>query len=569
MRQLLKPLKRSIPQLILVIIFLLVEVYCNLTLPSYTADIVNIGIQNTNLAYIYDTGFMMMVMVVIAVLATIVESYYSSKVASVYARDLRERIFRKVLTFSNNELNHFSRSSLITRSTNDVSQIQNVLGLILKTMLYAPILGIGSIIKVYQLKTDLSWIILVTFIAVIVMLVVVIMSVVPYFKQIQVIVDKINRTSREILIGMPVIKAFVRQDYEEKRFDKTNSDYLKTNLLVYRRMLVLLPMMNLLLNVMIVLILYFGSFSALHGTLLTGDLIAFIQYSTQIVTSFVMIGGFMINLPRIIVSARRVDEVLESNVTINDGSITEKPDNPVIEFRNVSYKYPNAERETLRNINFTLNKNKTTAIIGATGSGKSTILSLIPRLQDVTGGEILLNNTNIKEYNLKTLRDMISLAPQKALLFSGTVKSNLLKGDENATDSDMRSALDMAQIDFINSINDPVEQNGSNYSGGQKQRLSIARAIIGKHDFYLFDDCFSALDMNTERKVKDEIKKLKNNSSILIVSQRISTIHDADEIIVLDKGEILDTGTHSQLLNRCDIYREIVETQSNNMEEAL
>lgn len=569
MRQLLKPLKRSIPQLILVIIFLLVEVYCNLTLPSYTADIVNIGIQNTNLAYIYDTGFMMMVMVVIAVLATIVESYYSSKVASVYARDLRERIFRKVLTFSNNELNHFSRSSLITRSTNDVSQIQNVLGLILKTMLYAPILGIGSIIKVYQLKTDLSWIILVTFIAVIVMLVVVIMSVVPYFKQIQVIVDKINRTSREILIGMPVIKAFVRQDYEEKRFDKTNSDYLKTNLLVYRRMLVLLPMMNLLLNVMIVLILYFGSFSALRGTLLTGDLIAFIQYSTQIVTSFVMIGGFMTNLPRIIVSARRVDEVLESNVTINDGSITEKPDNPVIEFRNVSYKYPNAERETLRNINFTLNKNKTTAIIGATGSGKSTILSLIPRLQDVTGGEILLNNTNIKEYNLKTLRDMISLAPQKALLFSGTVKSNLLKGDENATDSDMRSALDMAQIDFINSINDPVEQNGSNYSGGQKQRLSIARAIIGKHDFYLFDDCFSALDMNTERKVKDEIKKLKNNSSILIVSQRISTIHDADEIIVLDKGEILDTGTHSQLLNRCDIYREIVETQSNNMEEAL
>lgn len=569
MKLIFKPLKHNISKIVLILIFLIVEVYCNLTLPSYTANIVNIGIQNTDLGYIYDIGFMMMVMVVIAVIATVIESYYSSRVASEYARDLREMIYRKVLSFSNRELNHFSRSSLITRSTNDVSQIQNILGLLLKTMLYAPILGIGSIIKVFQLGTDLSWIILVTFLCVLSLLIVVIVSVVPYFKKIQMIVDRINRTSREILIGMPVIKAFVRQDYEEERFDSVNTDYLKTNLKVYRRMLILLPMMNLVLNIMIVLILYFGSFSALRGTLLTGDLIAFIQYSTQIVTSFVMVGGFMINLPRILVSARRVSDVLESDVSIKDGSVNDVPDNAEIEFRNVSFKYPGSEKNALNNISFSLGKNKTTAIIGATGSGKSTILNLIPRLQDVTDGEILLNDVNIKNYNLKTLRSMVSLAPQKALLFSGNVKSNILIGDENATDKEIDDALKMAGADFIESIDDNVEQNGSNYSGGQKQRLSIARTIVGKHDFYLFDDCFSALDMKTEREVKDNLSRLKQDSSILIVSQRISTIHDADEIIVLDKGEIVDNGTHNELLNRCNIYREIVDTQVNNMEVDL
>lgn len=569
MKLIFKPLKHNISKIVLILIFLIVEVYCNLTLPSYTANIVNIGIQNTDLRYIYDIGFMMMVMVVIAVIATVIESYFSSRVASEYARDLREMIYRKVLSFSNRELNHFSRSSLITRSTNDVSQIQNILGLLLKTMLYAPILGIGSIIKVFQLGTDLSWIILVTFLCVLSLLIVVIVSVVPYFKKIQMIVDRINRTSREILIGMPVIKAFVRQDYEEERFDSVNTDYLKTNLKVYRRMLILLPMMNLVLNIMIVLILYFGSFSALRGTLLTGDLIAFIQYSTQIVTSFVMVGGFMINLPRILVSARRVSDVLESDVSIKDGSVNDVPDNAEIEFRNVSFKYPGSEKNALNNISFSLGKNKTTAIIGATGSGKSTILNLIPRLQDVTDGEILLNDVNIKNYNLKTLRSMVSLAPQKALLFSGDVKSNILIGDENATDKEIDDALKMAGADFIESIDDNVEQNGSNYSGGQKQRLSIARTIVGKHDFYLFDDCFSALDMKTEREVKDNLSRLKQDSSILIVSQRISTIHDADEIIVLDKGEIVDNGTHNELLNRCNIYREIVDTQVNNMEVDL
>lgn len=569
MKLIFKPLKHNISKIVLILIFLIVEVYCNLTLPSYTANIVNIGIQNTDLGYIYDIGFMMMVMVVIAVIATVIESYFSSRVASEYARDLREMIYRKVLSFSNRELNHFSRSSLITRSTNDVSQIQNILGLLLKTMLYAPILGIGSIIKVFQLGTDLSWIILVTFLCVLSLLIVVIVSVVPYFKRIQMIVDRINRTSREILIGMPVIKAFVRQDYEEERFDSVNTDYLKTNLKVYRRMLILLPMMNLILNIMIVLILYFGSFSALRGTLLTGDLIAFIQYSTQIVTSFVMVGGFMINLPRILVSARRVSDVLESDVSIKDGSVDDVPDNAEIEFRNVSFKYPGSEKNALNNISFSLGKNKTTAIIGATGSGKSTILNLIPRLQDVTSGEILLNDVNIKNYNLKTLRSMVSLAPQKALLFSGDVKSNILIGADNATDKEIDDALKMAGADFIESIDDNVEQNGSNYSGGQKQRLSIARTIVGKHDFYLFDDCFSALDMKTEREVKDNLSRLKQDSSILIVSQRISTIHDADEIIVLDKGEIVDKGTHNELLKRCNIYREIVDTQVNNMEVDL
>ncbi|WP_455644864.1 ABC transporter ATP-binding protein [Methanosphaera sp.] len=567
MKEIVEPLKKQIPRIGIIIILLIIQVYCELTLPSYTAEIVNKGIQNTNFTIIYQAGEMMILMVIISVFATILNSYFSSKLSSSYAKDLREIVFNKVLKFSNHELNHFSRSSLITRSTNDINQIQNILGLMFRTMLFAPILGIGSIIKVFELQTDLTWIIVVTFITVIILLITVIMSVMPYFRKIQEIIDKINRTSREILIGMPVIKAFIRQDYERKRFDSTNQDYLKTNLKVYRSMLILLPGMNLVLDLMVVLILYFGSFSALNGTLLTGDLIAFIQYSTQIVTSFVMIGGFMINLPRILVSIRRVNEVLDTEITINnnDNDIKDIAENSKLEFKNVTFQYPESEKETLKNINFTLETGKMTAIIGGTGSGKSTILNLIPRLQDVTSGEILINNENIKNYNLKTLREKISLAPQKALLFSGTVKSNIETGSENLTTSQIEEALNIAQVDFIKSLDEKVEQGGANFSGGQKQRLSIARAIVGKHDFYLFDDCFSALDMNTERKVKKALSNIKKESSMLIVSQRISTIMDADEIIVLDNGEIIDKGQHEELVDRCAIYREIVETQQDNM----
>lgn len=384
MRKLLKPIKNKIPQIFLIFLFLLVQAYCDLTLPQYTAGIVDIGIQNADFQYIIDIGTVMLIMVAISAFATVGVSYFSSRVSSGYAKDLRKIVYKKVLRFSNHELNSISRSSLITRSTNDINQLQNVLGMIFTTMLFAPILGVGSIIKAFELGTDLSWIILVTFFAVVLLLVIVIVRVLPYFKITQEIIDKINRTSREILIGMPVIKAFVRQDFEEAKFQKVNREFYDVNIYVFKNMLVMLPLMMLIMNFMIVLILYYGAYGALDGSLMTGQIIAFIQYSTQIVTSFLMIGGFMIMLPRILASGRRVSEVLNTEITITDGEITQINDNPTIEFKNVCYKYPGSEKETLKNINFSLKPGKTTAIIGGTGSGKSTILNLIPRLQDQT-----------------------------------------------------------------------------------------------------------------------------------------------------------------------------------------
>ena len=567
--KLLKPLKKSIIPLFLIVLFLLIDVYCNLTLPAYTADIVDVGIQNTDFNYIISVGTMMMAMVLIGVLATIGLSYFSSRVSAAYGRDLRKISYEKILQFSNFELNKISRASLITRNTNDVYQIQIFLGLFFTTILFAPILGIGSIIKAVELGTNLLWIIGVTFAAVIIPFLIIFIKTVPFFKVMQELTDKINQTSREILIGMPVIKAFVRQNYEEDRFEETNEEFRSVNLGVFRVILVLIPAMTLMLNLMIVLILYFGAYDAIRGEILTGTIIAFIQYATQIVMAFLMMGGFLVMVPRILVSGRRVAEVINTEISISDGPIDRIDGDPTIEFRNVVYSYPGSEKEILKDISFKLEKGKTTAIIGGTGSGKSTILNLIPRLQDVTDGEILVNGKNIKDYKLSVLRERISYAPQKAILFEGTIRSNMLIGKEDASDEEIKRALAMAEADFIESLDDEVSQGASNFSGGQKQRLQLARSIISKRDFYLFDDCFSALDMNTEAKVKENIKSLKEDSSMLIISQRISTIMDADEIIVLDEGEIIDKGSHDYLNENCRIYREIVSSQIEQSKELL
>ncbi len=567
--KLIKPLKKSIIPLFLIFLFLVIDVYCNLTLPSYTADIVDIGIQNTDFNYIISVGTMMMAMVLIGVLSTIGLSYFSSKVSAAYGRDLRKISYDKILKFSNFELNKISRASLITRNTNDVYQIQIFLGLFFTTILFSPILGIGSIIKALELGTNLMWIISVTFAALIIPFIIIFVKTVPYFSIMQELTDKINQTSREILIGMPVIKAFIRQDYEEERFEETNEDFRSVNLKVFRTLLVLLPGMTLLLNVMIVLILYFGAYDAIRGEILTGTIIAFIQYATQIVMAFLMMGGFLVMTPRILVSGRRVAEVINTEISITDGQIDKIDDNPTIEFKGVTYSFPGSEKEILKDISFKLEKGKTTAIIGGTGSGKSTILNLIPRLQDVSGGEILINDKNIKEYKLSAIRDRISYAPQKAILFEGTIRSNMLIGKADASDEEIKEALNMAEVDFIESLDDEVSQGASNFSGGQKQRLQLARSIIAVRDFYLFDDCFSALDMNTEAKVKGNLKSLSENSSMLIVSQRISTIMDADEIIVLDDGRIIDKGSHDYLSENCNIYREIVSSQIEQSKEFL
>lgn len=561
MLSLIKIFKNKIPQVLIIFLLLVIQAYCDLSLPSYTANIVDIGIQNTDINYIIGVGFLMLIMVSISVFATIGISYFSSRVSSGYAKDLRKVVYSKVLKFSNHELNQISRSSLITRSTNDINQLQNVLAMMLMVMFFAPILGIGSIIKAFDSGGNLSWIILITFLAALIFLIIITVRVLPYFKLTQEIIDKMNKTAREILIGIPVIKAFVRQDYEQNKFGKVNKEFYDINLYVFRTIFILMPTLTLILNLMIVLILYFGAYDAIAGNILTGDIIAFIQYSTQIVFSFILLGSIMIILPRFLVSARRVSEVLNMELSIVDGEINSIADNPTIEFKNVSYAYPGSEKETLKDINFELVPGKTTAIIGGTGSGKSTILNLIPRLQDVTSGEILIDGVNIKQINLKTLRERISFTPQKAILFQGSIKSNIQTGKSDATDEEIENALKLAQVDFIDGIDDEVSQGGSNFSGGQKQRLSIARAIISQHDFYLFDDCFSALDMNTESIVKSNLDKITADSSILFVSQRISTIMDADEIIVLDNGEIIDKGTHNDLINRCNIYSEIASSQ--------
>ena len=567
--KLLSPLKKSIIPLFLIFLCLLIDVYCNLTLPAYTADIVDIGIKNTDIDYILNVGSMMMAMVLIGMFATIALAYFSSKVSAAYGRDLRKISYEKILKFSNFELNKISRASLITRNTNDVYQIQIFLGLFFTTILFAPILGIGSIIKALELGTNLLWIIGATFAATIIPLGLIFIKTVPYFNVMQELTDKINQVSREILMGMPIIKAFVRQDYEEKRFKDTNEEFKDVNLHVFRILLIMIPAMTLLLNLMIVLILYFGAYDAIRGEIVTGTIIAFIQYATQIVMSFLMLGGFLIMIPRILVSGRRVAEVINTEISISDGPIDKVDENPAIEFKNVAYKYPGSEEEIIKDINFKLEKGKTTAIIGGTGSGKSTILNLIPRLQDVTDGEILLNGKNIKEYKLSTLRERISYAPQKAILFQGDIRSNMLVGKSDASDEEIEEALKMAEVDFIDSLEDEVSQGASNFSGGQKQRLQLARSILDKRDFYLFDDVFSALDMNTEAKVKENLKDLKENSSILIISQRISTIMDADEIIVLDEGRIIDKGSHDYLNENCNIYREIVSSQIERSKDLL
>ncbi|MBR6023541.1 MAG: ABC transporter ATP-binding protein [Methanobrevibacter sp.] len=423
--------------------------------------------------------------------------------------------------------------------------------------------------KSFKLETNLYWIIPLIVTVIIILLIPLFRKILPYLGKLQKIMDRINRNATEVLIGMPVIKTFVMQEYEEKKFDKVNSEYNETFIKAYRIILLLTPMLTLQLSFMTIGIIYFGSFNIESGNFLIGDLLAFIQYATQIVTSFLMVAGFFTIMPDIIVSINRVNEIFNTEVSITDGELDKiDTDKPIIEFRNVDFKYPNSEKNTLTDINFKLEPGKTVAIIGGIGCGKSTILNMIPRLQDVTSGEILLNGKNIKNYKLSTLREIISLTPQKAHLFQGTVKSNMKIIDENVSDEKIKDALKRANVNFINSLDDKVMQGGLNFSGGQKQRLSIARSILKECDFYLFDDCFSALDMNTEKIIKNNLKDL-NDASILIVSQRVSTIKDADAIIVLDDGKIIDSGTHDKLIESCDIYREIVNSQVDTLRNEI
>ena len=556
------PLKKNIKTIIIIIALLVLEAYFTLQLPDYTSKIVDIGIANGDIAYIYSAGTTMIMLTILATITGIIVSLFSCKVASEYSYNLRILVFSKVLKFSNHEHNNISKSTLMTRTTNDVSRIRMILEWAFDVIIFAPAMAIGGIIKTIQLGTNLYWIILMILILIIVFMFFILKKTVPYL----IILDKlpdIKGMVREIITGMEVIKTFVREDYESKKFKATNDEFKELRDSIRRYILFLNPLMTLHSSIMIVSILYFGSYQIESGTILTGDLIAFIQYATQIVSSILIIISFSKNLPDLILPIKRVKQVLDTELSIVDGEIgTINERKSTIEFKNVSFKYSKSEKDALTNINFKLEPGKTVAIIGCVGSGKSTILNMIPRFQDPSAGEILINGENIKNLKLKTLRERISLSPQKPHIFKGTVKSNMTLSDPNASDENIIYALEKANANFIDSLDDEVLTAGLNFSEGQKQCLSIARSILKDSDFYLFDDSFSSFDLNTEKIIKKNLKELKG-SSILIASQRISTIKDADEILVLDDGQIVDRGSHNRLLESCEIYREIVKSQND------
>ncbi|MBQ2836098.1 MAG: ABC transporter ATP-binding protein [Clostridia bacterium] len=520
--------------------------------------------------YIFIAGLKMLGLAAISMTSGITIMMLSSKVGAKLAKTLREKVFNKVIRFSNKELREFSTASLITRSTNDVQQIQQLLSMLFRTVVYAPIIGIGGIIKVMnQSNSSMAWIIGGSVIAILITVIGLFIIAMPRFKKLQDLIDKLNGVAREILTGKSVIRAFNTEEREEKRFDDANTDLMKANLFVNKTMAVMMPVLTLIMNAMGVLIVWVGGHNVDQGVMQVGDMLAFIQYSIQIVTSFLMISIISIMLPRASVSANRILKVLETEPSIKDKQETKKlnPDKKgLVEFKNVSFRYPDADTEILEDISFTADPGKTTAIIGSTGSGKSTVVNLIPRFYDVTGGELLVDGVNVKDLSQKELRDVIGFVPQKGILFSGTIESNIKYANSEMSDKKMVEAAEIAQaVEFIQGkdakYKSEIAQGGSNVSGGQKQRLSIARAIAKDPEIFIFDDSFSALDFKTDATLREALAKRTKNKTNIIVAQRISTILNADKIIVLDDGKIVGQGTHEELIQNNETYREIALSQ--------
>lgn len=525
--------------------------------------------------YIFRTGLIMILITLLCMAASIGVSYLSSRIASKYAKELRSSVFSKILTFSTVDMKKFGTSSLITRTTNDINRVQMLVIMFLRVVVYAPIMGIGAILKVLNSNASLTWIIGLGIVCIISLMLTLLFIALPKFEVVQKLIDKLNLTTREIVTGIPVIRAFSNQKHEEKRFDKVNSDLEKTNLFVERLMSLINPMISLVMNGVTLLILWEGAKKIDIGVINFGDVFALIQYAIQIIASFIMLSMVSIMIPRAMVSIKRISELLNYNVSIKDSENAKdiKEVEGLIEFKNVSFKYPNAKEEVLSNINFTAEVGKTTAIIGSTGSGKSTLVNLLPRLYDVTSGEIKLDGVDIKDIKLHDLRDNIGYIAQKGVLFSGTVKSNIKYGNSSISDKQMVFASNIALADeFINSkeegYNYKIAQGGTNVSGGQKQRLSIARAIAKKPKVYVFDDSFSALDFKTDAKLRKNIKEKLGNVTTLIVAQRISTIMHADKIVVLENGKVVGIGTHKELMKKCKVYKEIATSQLSKEELA-
>ena len=536
----------------------------------------DIDMDKLQMEYILMSGVKMLGLAFLAMAAAIAVTFLSARVAAVLGRNLRNSIYRKVISFSGRELNQFSTASLITRSTNDVQQVQMLFTLLFRIVLYAPILGIGGVYKVFQTDASMTWILALAVVVITLFVVLLFRIAMPKFTRLQFLIDELNLVSREILTGVPVVRAFSREKHEEERFEEANARLTKTNLFVNRCMTFMMPVMMLLMNGVTVLIVWNGAHAVNEGSMQVGNMMAFMQYAMQIIMAFLMITMMSIMIPRANVAAKRINEVMETQVSIQDSqevqSVQEDKKGQIV-FEHVSFAYPGADEKTLHDIDFTARKGETVAFIGSTGSGKSTLVNLIPRFFDVTEGRILVDGVDIRHLKLHDLRERIGYVPQKAVLFSGTIDSNIRYGKEEATEAEVKKAAKIAQAwEFIEEkeegVDSAIAQGGTNVSGGQKQRLSIARAIAKEPEIYIFDDSFSALDYKTDVVLRRALKKETKDATTLIVAQRISTILHADKILVLDEGRVVGQGTHRELLNSCEVYRQIAMSQLSEEELA-
>ena len=533
-----------------------------------------IDIDKVQTNYLFMAGAKMLGVALIGTIAAVIVTFIAARIAAALGRNLRKDVFNKVVGFSNAEFDRFSTASLITRTTNDIQQIMMLIVMGLRIVFYAPILGIGGIVKVVKSGAGMGWVIVVAVVSILSLVAVLFVFAIPKFKMVQKLVDKLNLVTRESLTGMLVIRAFSTEKYEEEKFERANMNLTKTNLFVNRAMSMMMPLMMFIMNGVTLLIVWVGSHRVDSGVMQVGDMMAFMQYVMQIIMAFLMISMVSVILPRALVSAGRVSEVLNTDIAIKD------IENPVsfkveekgeIEFKNVSFKYPGADEYILKDINFKTKSGETTAFIGSTGSGKSTLINLIPRFYDVTSGEILIDGENIKNVSLHDLREKIGFVPQKGMPFSGTIESNLKYGGEHISDEYMHKAAEIAQAtEFISSkesgFNTEISQGGTNVSGGQKQRLAIARALAKNSEIFIFDDSFSALDFKTDAKLRKAINEELSDSTLLIVAQRISTIMNADQILVLDEGKVVGKGTHKELMENCEVYRQIALSQLSKEE---
>ena len=540
------------------------------------AEYQRIGVDTDQIQtmYIFKVGLIMLGIALAAMLVGILIVFIGSRMAARLAKTLRHKVFAKVVSFSKNEIKTFGQSSLITRTTNDVQQVQMVVVFLLRVVFYAPIIGIGGVMKAMSTNADMTYIIGVAVVAILAVVITLFAIAMPKFNRVQKLIDKLNLVTREILSGLPVIRAFSNERHEEERFEEANKRLTKFNLFINRAMSFMMPIMMLVMNFVCLVIVYQGAKGVDSGAMQVGDIMAYIQYTMQIIMAFLMISMMSIMFPRANVSAKRIMEIIETKDTIynSDHLVDFKPEERgKVEFKNVSFRYPDADYDVITDINLVANPGETTAFIGSTGSGKSTLINLIPRFYDVTDGELLVDGVNIKDVDLHELREKIGFVPQKGVLFTGTIKDNIKYGNENITDEDVDKALEVAQAtEFVSKLKGGVDydisQGGTNVSGGQKQRLSIARAIAKDPDIYVFDDSFSALDFKTDAKLRGELAKITKDKTVLIVAQRISTIMNADKIVVLNEGSVVGIGTHKELMKNCNVYKEIALSQLSKEE---